>query len=395
MSHIYLDHNATTPPWPPALDAVRETALAVWANPASVHRPGQQARAHLERARREVGRLTGLPARDVILTAGGTEANNLALHAPFPPGREATAGALVTSRIEHPSVVGAAEALAARGVLVIWVDPDPEGTITAAAVTAAIEAARAEVVAAGGVALITAQAVGHETGTVQPIADLRTVADQWGAVLHVDAVQALGRLPPEVWTGADTVTLAGHKLRGPKGIGALATRAGFILRPVLRGGEQERGIRPGTQDAALAAGLAVAVARAADGGPGRYAALRRHRDRLEQALLELGHQLRVNVVVNGPPVDVRAPHVTNLSFAGWRSPELCASLDLEGVAVSSGSACSAGTAEPSPVVAAMAGAMRAASAVRISLGETTSDRDIDAAIEAFTRVLGRRGPPRA
>jgi len=377
---IYLDHNATTPPLPAALDAVRETAERQWANPASVHRPGQRARAVLERARRAVGRLTDLPAREVVLTGGGTEANNLALHAPFAPGVE-TSGALVTSRVEHPSVVQAAEALALRGVEVLWVEPTPEGVITVEAMEA--------VVGTRPVALVSVQAVGHETGTIQPIGALRALADRWGAWLHVDAVQALGRMAPSTWGGADMVTLAAHKIRGPKGIGALAVRAGLKLRPVLRGGGQERGIRPGTQDAALAAGLAVAAERAADGGPDRYRALAPRRDRLEEGLLTLGAERGVRVEVNGPRGANRAPHVTNLSFAGWRGPELCASLDLEGVAVSSGSACSAGTAEPSTVIEAMLGRDRAVSAVRISLGETTTGAEVDATLAAFARVLVR------
>ncbi len=376
---IYLDHNATTPPWPPALDAMREAAETLWANPASVHRPGQRARAMLERARRAVETLTGLPARDVVLTSGGTEANNIALHAPFAPGEPAP-GALVTSRIEHPSVVQAAEALAQRGVPVVWVEPTPDGRITAAAVETAVK---------GPVALLSVQAVGHETGTVQPIAELRALADRWNAWLHVDAVQALGRMPPATWAGADMVTVAAHKLRGPKGIGALAVRAGLKVRPVLRGGGQERGLRPGTQDAALAAGFAVAAERAADGGAERYRVLAARRDRLEAGLLQLAEGRGIAVEVNGPRGEGRAPHVTNLSFAGWRGPELCASLDLEGVAVSSGSACSAGTAEPSSVITAMLGRDRAVSAVRISLGETTTEADVSGTLEAFARVLVR------
>lgn len=380
MTHVYLDHNATTPPWPPALDAMREVAETHWANPASVHRPGQASRAILERARRAVGHLTGMPARDVVLTAGGTEANNLALHAPFAEG--AAAGALVTSRVEHPSVVRAAEGLAGRGVEVIWVPPTPEGFIDPRVV--------AETVGGRPVALLSVQAVGHETGTIQPIDELKDLAQTWGAWLHVDAVQAIGRMDAIAWTGADMVTLAAHKLRGPKGIGALAVDAGLKLRPVLRGGAQERGIRPGTQDPALAAGLAVAAERAGSGGPIRYRALTPRRDRLEQALLALGAELGLRVEVNGPRDERRAPHVTNLSFHGWRGPELCASLDLEGVYVSSGSACSAGTAEPSTVIAAMLGTERATSAVRISLGETTTDEDVVTALTAFRRVLSRR-----
>ena len=184
--------------------------------------------------------------------------------------------------------------------------------------------------------------------------------------------------------GADTRSLAGHKLRGPKGIGALIARPGLKLAPVLLGGAQERGLRPGTIDPVAAAGLAVAAEHARGSLP-RYAALAPLRDALERALLALaGRRARVN------GHGARAPHVTNVSFEGWSGPELVAALDLEGVSVSSGSACSAGTIEPSPVVTAMLGAERARSAVRISLGEDTSAADVERALGAFERVLNRR-----
>jgi cysteine desulfurase len=179
---------------------------------------------------------------------------------------------------------------------------------------------------------------------------------------------------------ADLVALAGHKIRGPKGIGALAARPGIKLASALFGGSQERGVRPGTVDPVGAAGLGAAARRAMD-GPVRYARLAALRDRMEAALVRLGAQ------VNG--AGERAPHVTNLSFEGWSGAELVAALDLEGVEVSSGSACSAGTAEPSAVITAMLGRDRAASAVRISMGETTSDAEVEAATSVFARVLRR------
>ena len=180
--------------------------------------------------------------------------------------------------------------------------------------------------------------------------------------------------------------MAAHKIYGPKGIGALVTRPGVKLRPLLGGGEQEKGARPGTQSPALAAGFAAAALRAVE-GPARYAALAVLRDRLEQGLLALAAEAGVEAVRNGG--EPRMPHVSNLSWRGHAGPELCAALDLEGVAVSSGSACFAGTAEPSPVITAMAGAERARGAVRVSLGEDTSAADIDAALAAWRRVLLR------
>jgi cysteine desulfurase len=404
---IYLDWNATTPPCPEVLEAMREASSAAWANPASVHAFGRQARAWVERAREAVAALTGFDARDVVLTSGGTEANNLALllaegplaRAPAPapsrgrprredqvrsaPSAAATSVGIVVSRIEHPSILRMAEALAGRGVRVTWVDPTPEGFISPEALEDAIDRAALE----AEIRLVVLQAVNHETGVIQPIAEAAALAHARGALLHVDAIQAAGRLSPEVWAGADLVSIAAHKMRGPKGIGALATKPGIRLRALLVGGQQEKGLRPGTQDASLSAGFAVAAERAPS-GPARYAAVEALRDRLEADLLRAGEELlRISPLRNGTAR--RAPHVTNLSWPGWRGDELCAALDLEGVAVSSGSACSAGTAEPSPVLRAMVGEARASSAVRVSLGEETSQAEIDEAVRRWRRVLSR------
>jgi cysteine desulfurase len=286
------------------------------------------------------------------------------------------------SRIEHPSVVRAAEHLAGRGVEVEWVDPEPSGQVAPEAVSAAVDRASAR----APVRLVTLQAVNHETGVIQPVRAVAEIAHRKGALLHVDAVQAVGRLQASVWEGADLVSVAAHKIRGPKGIGALATRPGVRLRPLLHGGAQERGLRPGTQDAAACAGFAAAAGRART-SPARYAALAVLRENLEEALVALGARLGSPPERNG--TGPRAPHVSNLSWPGWRGEELCAALDLEGVAVSSGSACSAGTAEASPVLRAMVGEARAASAVRVSLGEDIVADDVDDALRRWALVLGR------
>lgn len=289
---------------------------------------------------------------------------------------------MVVSRIEHPSIARTAERLADRGVQVFWVEPGSDGVVAPEAFADALERASR----AAAVRLVVLQAVNHETGVIQPIAQVAELAHTHGALLHVDAVQAAGRLAPYAWAGADLLSIAAHKIRGPKGVGALATRPGIRLRPVLYGGHQERGLRPGTQDAAACAGFAVAAERAR-ATPARYATLAELRDRLEAELTDLGEEHRARPLRNGE--GPRAPHITNLSWPGWRGDELCAALDLEGVAVSSGSACSAGTAEPSPVLKAMLGQERAASAVRASLGEETSLEEILEAVRRWRRVLGR------
>jgi cysteine desulfurase len=377
---VYLDWNATTPLHPDVIEAMRRAWESSWANPASVHAPGRRARAHVEAARDAVAALVGLDPRDVTLTSGGTEANNLALEHAF--AQAGGRGTLVVSRIEHPSVTRTAEHLADRGVTVVWVAPEPSGRVAPEAVEAAIEQAAGQ----APVLLVTLQAVNHETGIVQPVAEVAERVHRRGIPLHVDAVQAVGRLPPEAWAGADLVSIAAHKIRGPKGIGALATRPGVRLHPLLRGGAQERGLRPGTQDPAACAGFAVAAERAR-ATPAAYAALAALRDRFEEELCAAGARSGVPPARNGSAP--RAPHVSNLSWPGWRGEELCAALDLEGVAVSSGSACSAGTAETSPVLRAMLGEARAASAVRVSLGEETSAGDIDDALRRWALVLAR------
>jgi cysteine desulfurase len=221
---------------------------------------------------------------------------------------------------------------------------------------------------------------------IQPVAEAARQAHEAGALLHVDAVQAVGKVGSATWEGADLVAIAAHKIRGPKGIGALATRPGVRLTPLLRGGAQEKGLRPGTQDPIAAAGLALA-ARRAKSTPSAYAKLAVLRDAMENALRLAGSRAGATPIRNGDAE--RAPHVSNLSWPGWSGPELCAALDLAGVAVSSGAACSAGTAEPSPVLTAMLGAERAKSAVRVSIGEATTEADLDQAITAWNQVLGR------
>jgi cysteine desulfurase len=336
-----------------------------WANPSSIHAEGRRSGAVMEVAREDVANFASVSARDVVFTAGATEANNLALaHAP----------ALVTSRIEHPSVVRLAEVLENRGKRVVWLPVPPTGRID----PADVERALRDLPEGVAVALM---AVNHETGVLQPVGDVLDIVRRRGGRLHVDAAQAAGKVPAGEWSAFDSASLGAHKFRGPKGIGALVLRSKAGVEPVLVGGAQERGLRPGTGDAALAAGFGAAVRRAA-GGIERYAALAVLRDKLESVARDFG---KVNG--EGSP---RAPHVSNVSFDGWRGDELAAALDLLGLSVSSGSACSAGTPEPSAVVSAMHGTARAAAAVRFSLGDETTESDIDEAIDLLIRALRRQ-----
>ncbi len=360
---IYLDWNATTPPHPEVLSAMARASHETWANPASTHRLGRRARAIVEDARERLAELCAVHSRDVLFTSGGTEANNLAL---------SRAPGVALTRLEHPSIVRVAEELAARGVPVEWVETPSCGRVEAEAYRIALQR-----LPRGSVAAL--MAANHETGVVQPIEKVALVAHELGATLHVDAVQALGKLPPEQWRFADSLSVTAHKIRGPKGVGALAFRGSNAPRPVLLGGSQERGLRPGTVDPVAAAGFLVALDRAIS-GPARYRELAGLRDDLESSFADVA-------LVNGREA-TRLPHVSNLSFLGHSGDELVAALDLLGVCVSSGSACSAGTTEASAVITAMLGRERARAAVRISLGESTTVDDIQAAKSAFRRALG-------
>jgi cysteine desulfurase len=359
---IYLDWNATTPPHPDVLAAMARAGAEAWANPASTHRLGRRARALVEDTREKIADICAVHPRDVLFTSGGTEANNLAL---------SRAPGLALSRLEHPSVTRVAEELEARGIPVQWLEVPTSGRVEPEAYRAALQR-----LPRGSVAVL--MAANHETGVLQPLEAVALVAHEFGALLHVDAVQALGKMAPELWRFADSVALAAHKIRGPKGVGALAFRGRSVPKPVLLGGSQERGLRPGTVDPVAAAGFLAALERAVS-GPARYGALASLRDELEAEFEDCA-------LVNGAGSE-RLPHVSNLSFPGRSGDELVAALDLLGVCVSSGSACSAGTTEPSSIITAMLGRERARAAVRISLGETTTSTEIRAAKAAFRQAL--------
>ncbi|HET9934326.1 MAG TPA: cysteine desulfurase family protein [Polyangiaceae bacterium] len=356
---VYLDWNATAPLRPEVIQAMVAAAELAWANPASTHALGRRARVEVEELREALGAALAVHPRDVVLTSGGTEANNLRL---------ARAPGLVTSRLEHPSIVRVAESLEAEGKPVRWISVPNSGRVEPDAV--------AEL--CGGMpagSWVAVQAANHETGVLQPIGAIAPRVHSAGLLLHVDAVQAFGKVDLSELQGADSIAVASHKIRGPKGIGALAFRRA-VPPPLLVGGSQERGLRPGTVDPVAAAGFRTAVMLLA---PQRWAELAQSRDAFEGRLERVSDR-------NGE--GARLPHVLNRSFRGWKGDELVAALDLLGVCVSSGSACAAGTAEASPVITAMLGRERALSAVRISFGDATTDAELESARRAFETALG-------
>jgi cysteine desulfurase len=328
----------------------------------------------VETVRELLARVLGFDARDVVLTGGGTEANHLALEG---------ATHLVTSRLEHPSVALQAERLAQRGTETVFAQPEASGVLAAEAVEEGLlRVTQGELSPRPGERRVVAvMAANHETGVLQPLERIAEVARRFGAHLHVDAVQLLGRGGLEVLRVADSVSVASHKIRGARGVGALAFICGFVPVPLGRGGSQERGLRPGTIDAAAVAGFGAALARLGE-SVDAYRRLEPLRDRFEEALLRGSDG---TAIVHGREVP-RLTHVSNFRLPGWRGDELVAALDLEGVAVSSGSACSAGTSEPSAVILAMLGAEAAIGALRVSLGELTTDEEVDALLAALSRI---------
>ncbi len=363
---LYWDWNATTPPHPDVLEAMRAASEYAWANPSSQHRFGRAARACIEEVRERLAAIVLVHPRDVLFAGSGTEANNLALR---------DAAGLVVSRLDHPSIVRVAEASEASGCPVAWVPVPRSGRLEPEAVLAALDSLPSAVVPRSVVALTLAN---HETGVIQDVVSVQAGVSARGARLHVDAAQALGKLPRSAFGAADSYTLVAHKIRGPQGIAALAWR-GQPPAPVLLGGSQERGLRPGTSSAQLVAGFGAALARL---DASRYAAVSTLRDELERTLAPF-------VDFNGAEA-VRLPHVSNFSAAGWSGERLVAALDVRGICVSTGSACRVGTAEPSAAVAAMLGLDRARAAVRISLGEDTDARSLADGISELLPLLEQR-----
>ena len=370
---IYLDHHAATPLCGAARSAMEAARDTAWANPSSVHTAGRAARALLEHARRQVAAAIGAHAADIVLTSGGTEACNLGM---LGLGSALRGAHVVTTSVEHPAVAKTiAQLERAHGVRTTRL-PVPEGVApTAEQISAALQP---------DTRLLALQWVNHETGVLFPIADYARVSRAAGVALFVDATQAAGKLALDVAElGADCVALASHKLGGPAGAGALWVRRGTGLEPVLAGGGQERGRRPGTPDVLSAVGFGAACTAL----PERIAARPRLEHLQQRADAEL---LGIGAVINGAR-GARVATATNASFAGRRGEELVAALDLEGVCASSGAACSSGLSEPSPVLLAMhpSQAWRAGSALRLSFGPETSETELESALAALRRVLAR------
>jgi cysteine desulfurase len=373
---IYLDHNATTPVHPAVAETVARLMRDEFGNASSVHAYGQHAKAVLDEARGQVAALLDAQPSELVFTAGGTEADNLAIRGAAEALEPAGRRHLVASGIEHEAVLETLRALERRGWQVTLVNPASDGILDPDALREAVT---------DRTALVSVMHANNEVGTIQPIAALAAIAHDHGALFHTDAVQSAGKIPVSVRSlGADLVAISGHKFGGPKGTGALWLRRGVRLVAQQTGGRQERNRRAGTENVPLLAGLGVAARLAMQNLPA-MAAVARLRDRLVDRILTSVSGTRVN----GDRTR-RVPNTTNISFDGLEADSLLIALDLEGVAVSTGSACSSGSLEPSHVLKAMGlTGSRTRSALRLSLGTSTTEPEVDFVAGALPALVSK------
>ncbi len=373
----YFDHNATTPIDPAVVEAMMHALREDFGNPSSVHHFGQRAKALLDEARSAVAELIAAEPAEVVFTSGGTEADNLAIRGAAESLEATGRRHLIAGSIEHEAVLNTVKALARRGWSITLLPVDTSGIVSPAALAEAITPSTA---------LVSVMHANNEIGTIQPIAELAAIAHTHGALMHTDAVQSVAKIPVDVRTlGVDLLSLSAHKFNGPKGAGALWIKRGTRLVATMTGGKHERNRRGGTENVPGIAGLGAAsrLAKQKLGFEGpRLAALR---DRLERGIL-------ANVqgtAVNGAPTP-RVPNTTNISFDGVEAESLLIALDLEGFAVSTGSACSSGTLEPSHVLRAMGlPSHRTQNSIRFSLGAGNSEAQVDALVAKLPQVVDK------
>jgi cysteine desulfurase len=375
VPRVYLDHNATTPLAPDVAERMDRAARDFWGNPSSVHHFGQQAKAAVDEARSQVAALLGADTSEVIFTAGGTESDNFGIRGAAEALEATGRRHVIASAIEHEAVLNTLKALARRGWEVTLLPVDHSGIVSTDALREAIS---------DRTALVSVMHANNEIGTIQPIADIVSVAKGHGALVHVDAVQTAGKVPIDVKRlGIDMASISAHKFYGPKGAGALWLRKGIRLLPFMTGGRQERGRRAGTENVPGIVGLGTAAERAIDQMQSEASRQGELRDRLERRILTT-----VGGAERNGAESPRVPNTTNISFDRIESESLLIGLDLEGIAVSSGSACSSGTLEPSHVLRAMGlPHARTLSSIRFSLGAGTTEEEIDRVVHVLPPLV--------
>jgi len=374
---VYFDYNATTPVAPSVAEAMDRATRDLFGNPSSVHHFGQQAKAALDDARSAVAALLGAEPSEVVFTAGGTEADNFAIRGAAEALEATGRRHLIASAIEHEAVLNTLKALSRRGWRTSLIPVDSTGIVSVDALRELLT---------DETALVSVMHANNEIGTVQPIHELAALAHERGALFHTDAVQSAGKIPVDVKAlGVDLLSISAHKFNGPKGVGALWIKRGTRMLPILTGGKHERNRRAGTENVPGLVGLGVASTAAAAKlamEAGRIGGLR---DRLERGILS-----RIDgTAVNGT-LTPRVPNTTNVSFDRIEAESLLIALDLEGVAVSTGSACSSGTLEPSHVLRAMGfPAHRTQNSLRFSLGSFSTDAEVDRVLDVLPAIVDK------
>ena len=374
---VYLDHAATTPVREEVFEAMKPFYGPRFGNPSSTHRWGREARAALDEARERVGRCLGARPDEICFTSGGTEADNFAILGAWRVLKSKGRRAIVSTPIEHKAVLGAVHHAAEEGA---------EERLLAMTADGVIDRSSFDKLVDDKVAVCTMMWVNNEIGTVQPVPELAAEAKERGAIFHTDAVQAFGKLQIDAQKQSfDLLTISGHKFGAPKGIGALFIRRGTQLEPLLHGGTQDRGRRPGTENVAAAVGLARAAELTLAECEAHCSRLAKLREKLEAGILAKVP----DAVIHGRGTE-RAPHITNVSVPGTDSESLLMALDLRGIACSGGSACQSGSIDPSHVLSAIGVRPDLASAaVRMSLGTLTTDESIDRVIEVFPALVAK------
>ena len=372
---VYFDHNATTPVGPAVAERMTRVLIDEFGNASSIHHFGQRAKAILDEARTAVADLIKADPSEIVFTSGGTESDNFAIRGVAEALEAGGRRHLVASSIEHEAVLNTFKALARRGWTTTLLPVDASGVVAPAALEAALT---------DKTALVSVMHANNEIGTIQPIAELARIAHARGALFHTDAVQSVAKIPVNVKAlGVDLLSLSAHKFNGPKGAGALWIKRGTRIAAILTGGKHERNRRAGTENVAGIAGLGAAAILAAGKLTTESARVSALRDRLEREVLARVSQ----TAVNGAR-DQRVPNTTNISFDGVEAESLLIALDLEGIAVSTGSACSSGTLEPSHVLRAMGlPSHRTQNSIRVSLGAGNTDAEVDYLLEKLPKVV--------
>jgi cysteine desulfurase len=372
---IYLDNSATTRVDDLVLEAMLPCFRENFGNASSVHLFGQEARAIVEDARRSIAELLGAETREIVFTSGGTESDNAALWGIFRSGAR-PGNHIITTKIEHPAILATCKHLESSGAEITYAPVDASGLVDPKAIEAAIHE---------NTILISVMHANNETGVIQPIEEIAQISRKHGIPLHTDAVQSIGKIPTKVRDlSVDLLSMSGHKIHGPKGIGVLYIRKGTRIAPFMTGGSHERKRRAGTENVPSIAGLGVAARLAGERLPEMPKRIARLRDRLEQEAMTRIPGVRVNGQA------ARLPNITNLSFDGLEGEAAVIALDLEGIALSTGSACSSGSLDPSHVLIAMGLRPEVVqSSLRFSLCYYNTEEEIDRTLQTLEAIVLR------